>query len=401
MSDSEKNKPESGKHDEENADARVSITPSEVEAQYQPQHILSKVSKDLGKDIFFWTPKSMHLMGGLNHNVTPINSRILHLWATLLDFRKERRVKFEVFPVTVKRIPTGIFHHERYRSGENIPEMSTDTLPPGDYDFHVFGEKKIHPFYPTFNIPSFKRVKYLTTLPKEEAVLIYTVRPEEVFMFDVPDDVQKHVLQRDHGQCVVTGVSGDDVVSVVWAVPPPLIYAMKYVEGGRTYSAMGELYKSINAITLRKDLADAFLDGAFGIDVDDDYRVVVLRNFGPEAQSLIGTNIQAYFRQPGAKDRFEGPMDIFLRAHFANCLFVNFQGGDIVDQYPMHVVGERCNRLGLSLGESRISRRSKLWNDELSQILYEHCYGRPFGPHPDNSDSEFQYESDLDEEGWQ
>uniref|UniRef100_A0A8H8CK89 Uncharacterized protein n=1 Tax=Psilocybe cubensis TaxID=181762 RepID=A0A8H8CK89_PSICU len=330
------------------------------EDQYKPKHVLSKVSKTLGKDTFFWAPTSHRLIGGLNHNVTPITSKILHTWASLLDTSNDRRVKFEIYPVKITSVPIGLFYYERYRSGENIPEMSTEPLPPGDYDFQVFANKKIDPIAPTSNILSFKQIKYQSTLPKEKSWLLRPVAPEMMYMvgfyihtIEVPDDIQKEVLERDNGRCLISGTAGDDAITVVWAVPPPLPFAMRYVDGGGVYKSTTELYKSDNAFTLLKDLADAFLDGAFGVDVDDDYRIVVLKNFGPAAQPLIGPNIQAYFHHPSLKAQFKiGPKDIFLRAHFVNCLYINFQGGDIVTQYPKHIVEEREKLLGFYPGES-------------------------------------------------
>lgn len=143
---------------------------------------------------------------------------------------------------------------------------------------------------------------------------------------------------------------------------------------------------------IRKDLLDAFQGNAFGIDVDvsfssaseplqsltalplqDDYRIVILRDMGPVGKLLTGIDSQAFFRRPQFKAQFTGPDEYFLRQHFKFCLEVHFFGGDIRAVYPREVVYERIFELGI-MGEKRLaSFDDPRWETELGRELLE-CY---------------------------
>ncbi|KAH9478924.1 hypothetical protein JR316_0009387 [Psilocybe cubensis] len=368
-------------------DTSASHIENQAQNEYQPEHTLSRKSIENKRNIFFWSSTTQHLIGGLNHDVTPINSRIVHSWASLLDYKGSRTARFEIYPVTVKKFSAGIFNTLRTRSGANIPEFSTEILPPGDYTFQVFSERVVDPIEPVRDIDSFKTRKLDGENAAEGALNKLT--SDQIRTFDVPGKIQEFVMERDHGRCVITGASQVDSVTVVWIIPPSFVDAIQYLkENDVIYDEPEQITNQSNAITLHEDLKDAFFNNDFSVDVDDDYRVILFRDFGPAAQSLKGANIQAYFRRGDLKDQFSGPHDVFLRAHFVHCLFVNFLGGDIFFRYPWNVVEERIVDLGLDEEGRRISRSHDLWKDDLSRILYERLYERPFGSHEDNSDTD-------------
>ncbi|KAH9478925.1 hypothetical protein JR316_0009388 [Psilocybe cubensis] len=217
--------------------------------------------------------------------------------------------------------------------------------------------------------------------------------------YNVPEDIAKSVLKREQGRCIITGCADPDALTVAWLIPPLFVKHLYHVRGNREYTRYSEITKPGNAITLRKDLEDAFLDGAFGIDVDEDYRLVMFRDIGPAGHTLKGLNVKAYFRSPDVEAQRTGPEDIFLRAQLVNCIYVNFHGGDINAQWTPGMIREKEDELGLSpRSDFRRPRKNKRWEDELAQIVHELHYGRPFGDHDDNSDTEYDSEVYSDSE---
>ncbi|KAH9478921.1 hypothetical protein JR316_0009384 [Psilocybe cubensis] len=328
-------------------------------------------------------------LSGLNQEITPISSKILHDWGRFVD---EDCLDFEIYPVTVEK-GRGLFNCYRTRSGDNIPADSTDIIPPGDYDFDIPSSPFSNPFKIVSGVPSFKERKYDAEQPN--ARWMVRVEPEYMPLFELNDIIINSVMRRDHGQCMITGVTNAEVVTAAWLVPPPFVEVMKQLEYESEYKDPNQLYIPGNAITLQKDLADAFFENAIGIDVNDNYRVVLFRDIGPIGEPFKGaTNIRPYFKQPMNRDRFKGPDDIFLRAHFLHCLYVNLYGGDITRQYTREVVDRQMQILRLD-GERRpLPHNHPLWKKELSRVIYQYYYDSPYKSDDDAADEDSWDSSD-------
>jgi hypothetical protein len=91
-------------------------------------------------------------------------------------------------------------------------------------------------------------------------------------------------------------------------------------------------------LTLRQDLIYFFHSSHFGVDVDDDHRIVVLTPIGGLGQDLpTHLPLQAY----------DPAMDEFLRLHFRFSLSVQLRGGDIRDDYPLGSILAMMDELGV------------------------------------------------------
>ena len=120
-------------------------------------HLLSKKSRRLHRDTFFFVPYlTGRLLGGeqifnwsfchtiymltsssgLNQRLTPVTSAKLHRWVRILD---PDTLDFELQPITVKKT-VAILTYEKAPAGPNIPADSTAPLPPGDYAWRVTGK---------------------------------------------------------------------------------------------------------------------------------------------------------------------------------------------------------------------------------------------------------------------
>ncbi|KAJ7856269.1 hypothetical protein B0H14DRAFT_3448597 [Mycena olivaceomarginata] len=97
-------------------------------------------------------------------------------------------------------------------------------------------------------------------------------------------------------------------------------------------------FSAANVLTLRQDLIYFFHSNHFGVDVDDDHRIVVLTPIGGLEQDLpTHLPLQAY----------DPAMDEFLRLHFRFSLSVQLRGGDIRDDYPLGSILAMMDELGV------------------------------------------------------
>ena len=126
-------------------------------------HLLSKKSRRLHRDTFFFVPYlAGRLLGGelalnrslchvylssmlmsfagLNQRLTPVTSAKLHRWVCILD---PDTLDFELQPVTIKKT-VAILTYEKAPAGPNIPADSTAPLAPGDYAWRVTGKPRLY-----------------------------------------------------------------------------------------------------------------------------------------------------------------------------------------------------------------------------------------------------------------
>jgi hypothetical protein len=98
------------------------------------------------------------------------------------------------------------------------------------------------------------------------------------------------------------------------------------------------LFSAANVLTLRQDLIYFFHSNHFGVDVDDDHRIVVLAPIGGLEQDLP-THLPLQSHNPA--------MEEFLRLHFRFSLSVQLRGGDIHDDYPLGRILAMMDELGV------------------------------------------------------
>ncbi|KAG7439887.1 uncharacterized protein BT62DRAFT_650930 [Guyanagaster necrorhizus] len=79
-----------------------------------------------------------------------------------------------------------------------------------------------------------------------------------------------------------------------------------------------------NAILMHKDLISYVDDEAFGVDIDDNYHIVIFREMG-SARGLLPT------RMP--RRQHDASFELFLRGHFNSSLRANILHGDTREEY--------------------------------------------------------------------
>jgi len=188
--------------------------------------------------------------------------------------------------------------------------------------------------------------------------------------YHISSSLERSVTARDGGRCLITGSSSNDAeIGVSWIFPPAWAQWLTHPHYSEDPSAISN---PSNAMLMRKDLIAAFHDNAFGIDVDDGYRLVLFRDIGPAGELLTGSNSQAYFCRPGSKVQSTGPDNYFLREHFKHCLRVHLLHGDITDDYPQSVVMGAIKSLGLwNHEDEEVPFNDPRWNTELSKEILE------------------------------
>nr|VWO99642.1 Non-canonical non-ribosomal peptide synthetase FUB8 (EC (Fusaric acid biosynthesis protein 8) [Ganoderma boninense] len=117
---------------------------------------------------------------------------------------------------------------------------------------------------------------------------------------------------------------------------------------------------------MRKDLYELFIENAFGVDVDNDFKI---RIFDPSASNI------------GLPDRLE-ILDVdkhtkyFLEGHFLWCLNARFHGGSIEDdpRFTRYEAEHFLARLSYAYDEDASEAyqlKAEDWETELGQAVLE------------------------------
>ncbi|TFY82308.1 hypothetical protein EWM64_g1709 [Hericium alpestre] len=165
---------------------------------------------------------------------------------------------------------------------------------------------------------------------------------------DVATDAQLQLCEFDASReerveardinCFFTRRSGKHELKVTWIIPPAWFSQVDNAgEKALPYQ------NDDNAILLWKALESHWTNNEFAVDVQDNYRIVRFRSLQEEDNLL-----------PQRLPRTPGPaMDKFLRKHFAWCLRVNLEAGDISedDDYTDDIFTSFCEDMGLTFIE--------------------------------------------------
>ncbi|KAG7444595.1 uncharacterized protein BT62DRAFT_1007598 [Guyanagaster necrorhizus] len=332
-------------------------------------HILSSISSSLERDTFLWAyifPSTL-LIGGFNSHLTPVSCATLRRWTKVLD--PMRWKDFSLNRVIVH--PYGVMSYGVEPVGEEIPPLSTEPLPTGDYGW--FSRSRV-PF-----IPAFAHVGSMHSFTAMQRIAIkdgdfYSELGDPHTMFKVPSIIKDRVRQRDQNRCLFTGSQPQRAITVSWLVPPYCCEEVSIppsVITERSGLYREDLTVPSNATVLHRDLVPYFLNNAFSVDIDDDYRIIIFREMGSIRQ-LLPTHMPA----PCAQDQ---QFDMFLRAHFRSSLRVNILRGDIREEYDAGTIQRMMGQLGVGddndddemapLSDSR--RNSVLGQAILEEVMRE------------------------------
>ncbi|PPQ69455.1 hypothetical protein CVT26_002865 [Gymnopilus dilepis] len=301
-------------------------------------HLLSKKSVRLERDTFFFRPNPFgSLIGGINQRLAKITCATLNRWGKLCDPRCPR---FYLYPVALKKC--GILKYLTDPTGPAIGPESTDSLEPGNYIIEVKDCDMADPFdFLNITFPFIPFDHDLKSFTELEAA----AEGLESFLDgisrwnDFPNGLENIIVERDGAQCMITG-SKDDL-GVSWIFPP----AWADFSGDKSHVNNHQALRApSNALIMQRRLISAFNDNAFGVDVDDSYRIVVFRCTGLSKDALAAFRNEASYlcHFPACTDA-----QVFLRQHLRHCILVNFRGGDISEDYPFHVILETMDALGI------------------------------------------------------
>jgi hypothetical protein len=119
-----------------------------------------------------------------------------------------------------------------------------------------------------------------------------------------------------------------------------------------------------NVLTLKSELKFHFHSNNFTVDVDDDYRIVILRDMG-RAVSFLPTRLSRH-------QQHDTVVDSFLRDHFRYSVGVMILGGDIRETYSRQEVLEMIGELvGYGRDDDRdaVPLTDERWKTDLGQEI--------------------------------
>ncbi|GBE85915.1 hypothetical protein SCP_0804390 [Sparassis crispa] len=204
-----------------------------------------------------------------------------------------------------------LFNYAVCPAGNSIDQTSTEALAPGDIGI----------CRPGLNGSVLAKLPLLTE-GKSFAFLKKSLSDVGGLEWgEMSGSFQQEVKVRDSERCIVTGTPSNEASLVISWIYPPFLASFDMEEDITQYLSV------TNALTMREDLAKGFEENEFGIDVDDNYRIV---SFVPSAPSYLlpHTHLDLSHFSPNVR-----PNEQYLRRHFIMCLVVNFLGGDISKQY--------------------------------------------------------------------
>ncbi|KAJ7076657.1 hypothetical protein B0H15DRAFT_578208 [Mycena belliarum] len=326
-------------------------------------HVLSTKSRDLQRDTFIFISLSarseLFFVAGINQKLTPASSATIHHWVEIL--RGESKPEpFWLCPVTVHS--AGIMAYYVRPSGPAIEPYSKEPLPAGNYGWYFDRECTARGF------PD------LTTVPAR----LYTLEArlnsvsDETGIKLVPDVIPAAeadvAVARDEGRCRFTGCLTDTIL--VWIIPPAVAWETEdSTLAPRDTTA--PFLVAANIITMQRQLRFHFHNNHFTVDVDDDYRILVLRAMG-DAQSLLPSHLPRHVKQSAAADHF-------LRLHCRHSLSVMLLGGDIAEVYSNSMIIQAMSELGVDYAGSDEPEESEMvaledvrWQSELGQEILAH-----------------------------
>ncbi|KZS91137.1 hypothetical protein SISNIDRAFT_487827 [Sistotremastrum niveocremeum HHB9708] len=347
-------------------------------SDYQPVHRLSKKARKNGWNLFLWGHSAtagtcMRLHGGINlgrfHFLTTAS---LCRWIGLFSSPTDT---FDLRPINVVPDPGGFLAY--FEQKTNLPALNDKPFEhpiPGDYAAFRNAQSPppvLSPWCYNADHPEWSRALVpLKGAPTMQKMNESEFKHAHAHLDVMPDYMEDLVRKRSHS-CSITGRHDSGVsqtLSVVWIVHPTHCrFASDFFSSYSWTETEDEIKTFVvpeNAILLRPDVAGAFRENAFGIDVDDNYRIVQfidlpaleLPSHVPEAQ----------------KAHLEPSADKFLRFHFMWCLRVNICGGHVMDDFDRGEVLGMMEELGLTGSGSEMAPvTDPRWKTEIGKICWE------------------------------
>ncbi|KAJ7610000.1 hypothetical protein DFH06DRAFT_1346136 [Mycena polygramma] len=306
----------------------------------------------------------MDFNSALNQRLTPISLVKLTRWALLISGRDSHLelhppLVFFICPVTMKS--TGAMTYSISPCGPIADSASDEPLPPGNHGWYKNRELTNTGF------EDLEGVDAAMVNKSFEFNVTHMTAPRLLDLYKFPPDVTQVVMARDKQSCRVTESTED--VMLTWIVPPPWAWAVRIRISSRGGCGKPEdldpapYIVAANALTMRADFKVHFYNHNFAVDVDDEYRIVVLRDMGAD-QALLPTHLPGHPVHPGADAEF-------FRLHLRYSLNFMLLGGDIGDTYPPGLVLAKMEELGVrGEGYGMVSLSDQRWQTELGQAIF-------------------------------
>ncbi|KAJ7610016.1 hypothetical protein DFH06DRAFT_1374868 [Mycena polygramma] len=205
----------------------------------------------------------MDFKSALNQRLTPISLVKLTRWALLISGRDSHLelhppLVFFICPVTMKS--TGELTNTGFEDLEGVDAAMVNK----SFEFNV----------------------------------THMTAPRFLDLYKFPPDVAQVVMVRDRQRCRVT--RSTDNVMLAWIVPPPWAWAA--VDAGNPEDLDPAPYiVAANALTMRADFKVHFYNHNFAVDVDDEYRIVVLQGMGAD-HALLPAHLPGHPVHPAIRN---------------------------------------------------------------------------------------------------
>ncbi|SJK99171.1 uncharacterized protein ARMOST_02459 [Armillaria ostoyae] len=99
----------------------------------------------------------------------------------------------------------------------------------------------------------------------------------------------------------------------------------------------GEMAATSNCTVMHKDLIPYFLDNAFSVHINDNYRIIIFRDMGTVRRLL-----PMHISPPHGLETLN-----FLDAHFHSSLRANILHGDVKDEYGHRAIEDLMDEFGV------------------------------------------------------
>ncbi|KAF8494489.1 hypothetical protein JB92DRAFT_2996254 [Gautieria morchelliformis] len=255
----------------------------------------------------------------------------------------------ELRPAAVRKFD--ILKYSVVPRADALTALDTSPLPSAveDYRRDLFGQTE-----PVVQDPEASFERYLQHRE---------IRPDTITRhYTFPPSVEQSIHLRDN-VCFITGTPPDAELDLSWIFPPTWAYLLDPCRSPVTCDYKPFLTAS-NACMMRSDLLSLFHTNAFGIDVDDDFRIVVFRDTG---SVTLPSHVPKSQNSASA-----GPGDRFLREHFRWCLLVNLFGGDISEDYDANSIIQVMEELGMCHGDTPLAPvDDERWDSLIGKELWE------------------------------
>ncbi|KAF8624197.1 hypothetical protein AX17_007186 [Amanita inopinata Kibby_2008] len=300
---------------------------------YEPIHALSEKSARQSRNVFIWcTAQRRVALGWRVSNDSSFTISTAYRWiktaveACSNGHSWKEAESYTLFPVEVK--PNGVLMYTVSKNGDALSRNSPDLILPGDYGLYAKDPRLYYFFHPSHSFSAMERVV------KVNSYLLFTKA------LLTPPIIQQ-ALDRDQ-VCVFSGESTTRVAS--WIFPPFLGHKpsndreleREYYQNPNACD-LSQFMVLENVISGRSDLIALFWENKLGVDVDDNYRIIVFE--GMECPSMLQSHL---ILRDGVH-----PPDHFLRLHFKECLVVSVCRGDVLEDYEEGEIENFMEQLGV------------------------------------------------------